>query len=80
MVVDQRALHEVLKTKEWISVIKNKIVLGRALWVNLFRNPMKAMTRIGNQLQILTGVGRAQLRFESREHFRTITEIFGSFE
>jgi hypothetical protein len=36
MVLDQRALHEILKGKEWISEIKDNIVLGRALGFDSF--------------------------------------------
>jgi len=48
MVLDQGTLHEVLKAKKWILEIKNKFVLGRALRVNSFRNPAKALIRVGN--------------------------------
>ena len=48
MVLDQGALHEVLKAKEWISEIKDRFVLGRALGVNSFRNPAKALIRVSN--------------------------------
>jgi hypothetical protein len=50
MVLDQRALHEVLKAKEWIAEIKDKIILGGALGINSSRNPAKSLIRVGNPL------------------------------
>ena len=69
MVLNQRVLHEVLKAKEWISIIKDKVFLGRALGVNFFRNPAKTLMRIGNPLQILSRMQFAWLWFEGWENF-----------
>jgi hypothetical protein len=80
MVLNQRVLHEVLKAKEWISIIKDKVFLGGALGVDFFRNPAKTLTRIRNPLQILSRMRLARLWFESRENFRTITKILCRFE
>jgi hypothetical protein len=50
MVLNQRVLHEVLKAKEWISIIKDKVFLGGALGDDFFRNPAKTLMRISNPL------------------------------
>jgi hypothetical protein len=80
VVLHKRALHEVLKAKERVSVIKNNVVLDRALRINSFRNPAKTLMRIRNPLQILSGMRDTRLWFESWEYFGTMTEIFGSSE
>jgi hypothetical protein len=69
MVLNQRVLHEVLKAKVWISIIKDKVFFGGALGVNFFRNPAKTLMRIGNPLQILSRMWLAQLWFEDQENF-----------
>ena len=80
MVFNYRVLHEVLKAKERIAIIKDEVFLGGALGVDFFRNPAKALTRIGNPLQILSRMGLARLWFEGWENFRAITKILCCFE
>ena len=73
-------MHEILETKQWISIIKDNVVLGRIFRINLFRYPAEALLRIRNPLEVLSRVGFMWVRLESWEYFSAISKVFGSFE
>jgi len=73
-------MHEILETKQWVSIMENNIFLRRAFWINLFRYPPEALSRIRNPLQILSRVGFMGMRLESWQYFGTIAKVFGGFE
>jgi hypothetical protein len=80
VVLDEGAVHEILETKQWISITENNIILGRTFRINLFRYPAEALSRIRKPLQILPRVGFTRVRLESRQNFGTVAKVFGSFE
>jgi hypothetical protein len=65
MVLDKWAEHEILETKQWITVIEDKINLGRTFRINLSQYPLKALLRIGYPLQVLSRVSLIWVRLES---------------
>ena len=73
-------MHEILETKQWISIIEDNVVLGRTFRINLSRYPAEALLRIRDPLQVLSRVEFTRVRLESWQYFSAIAKVFGSFE
>jgi hypothetical protein len=73
-------VHEILETKEWVSIIEDNISLGRTFGSNFFRYPAEPSSGIRNPLQVLSGMRLRYARRKSWQYFCSVEEVLGSFE
>lgn len=73
-------MHEILKTKEWVSIVEDDIILGRTFRCNFFGYPVEPLLEIRNPLQVLSRERLRYVRLESWQYFCMVEKVFSSFE